>query len=175
MIRRSFLKTFAGTVLISGRGKKMPFGNAVGEGFVNSGIVIARKVILEGPNGGSLLGYDTSKPTLGGLITSINPTGVSFIDSVGNEVLPGNISYSGSGSAWFASGQSGGSMAYFFATAPGGPYTVTAQLVASSTGVVTVNFKNGAVAGTWPQSGGSGITTVAQVVAALEAMGLLTA
>jgi hypothetical protein len=67
----------------------MPFGNAVGEGFVNSGIVIANKVIIEGTNG-ELLVY-SGTPALGNLIVSI--AGSAGTDGVGNPFLEGVTAY----------------------------------------------------------------------------------
>jgi hypothetical protein len=173
MIRRSFLKTFAGAVLIPRRGKKMPFGNAVGEGFVNSGIVIARKVIIEGANGGMFV-YSSAPPALGNLIET---TGIAAggTDGPGNEYLTGFTTYYNiTGTLWIATNiLVNGITWYLSSTGPGGPYSSIAQIVCQTTGSISVTF--GSTTGTWPQSGGSGITTVAQVVAALEAMGLLTA
>jgi hypothetical protein len=67
----------------------MPFGNAVGEGFVNSGIVIANKVIIEGVNGELLVYSGTA--ALGNLIVSI--AGAAGTDGVGNNFLEGVTAY----------------------------------------------------------------------------------
>jgi hypothetical protein len=59
----------------------MPFGNAVGQGFVNPSIVIANKVIIEGTEDG-LFVYSGS-PALGNLIASISAS--NGTDQYGNQ------------------------------------------------------------------------------------------
>lgn len=178
MIRRSFLKAFALPfalpVVSSGRGKKMPFGNAVGEGFVNPGIVVAKKVIVEGPNQGVLVYSGT--PALGNLINSVGSG--DFNDQVGNLVLQGNVTYTEVlSNLWLAQAQIGADTVVYSAPAESGPWTQIAQLSWNSLGYLNLQLAEGGSApstGAIPQAGGSGITTVAQVVAKLEAMGLLT-
>lgn len=170
MIRRSFLKAFAATGLIPGRGKRMPFGNAVGEGFVNPGIVVAKKVIVESATGG-IFSYSGS-PALGNLIST---EGIAFgsTDAYGNEYLTGNTTYYNiSGNFWMATEQIiNGFQWYFSSTGPGGPYTLVAELTVNTTGTANVSF--GGTSGSWPQSS-VGVTTVAQVVTLLKNLGLAT-
>ena len=70
----------------------MPFGNAVGEGFNNSGIVIANKVIVFGPGQGVFVYSGT--PALGNPPTEAMTN--NTVDPYGNAVNPGVSSRSGS-------------------------------------------------------------------------------
>lgn len=147
----------------------MAFGEQKTQGFGNPGDIIANKVVIEGPKGGLFM-YATAAPQLGSLIASDFALSNQF-DSVGNALVEGRASYTGNGSTWFANSLMGGSLAYFFATSPAGPWQLTAQIFAQSGGFVDLNLVKDTVNGVIPQPL-SGITTVAQVVAALKAMGL---
>ena len=68
----------------------MPFGNAVGEGFVNGSILIVNKVIVEGANEGVFVYNGT--PAAGNLEATF--TGNSGVDSFGNNYLQGCSTYS---------------------------------------------------------------------------------
>jgi hypothetical protein len=137
---------------------------------VSLGQVLARRVVVEGINGAVLV-YATAPPVLGNLIASVSSGG--FKDAVGNLVLQGNVSYEQAlSNLFFANAIVGGDLAWYKATSASGPWTLTAQLSVNTAG--SVLLQTGTSSGAWPQAGGAGITTVAQVVAALEAMGLLT-
>jgi hypothetical protein len=178
MIGRRALMKGLGLMTIPGLGgQQPPPQNAAPAGQLTPGVtpgvsgqLIATRVIISG-TGGELLVY-TPFAGPGNLVASIAAT--EGTDNFGNAFLPNITSYNGSGSNWFANSLTGGSLAYFHATSAAGPWAVTAQILANSSGFAIVNFEAGSVAGVWPQSGGAGITTVAQVVAKLEAMGLLT-
>lgn len=96
--RRNVLKLFAaGSVT---RGKKMPFGQSRGQGFNNSEIVIADKVIVEGADGGLFIYNGTAGPG--------NPPIVSIADSTvdpfGNPIQPQFQSNDGSGNSIYING-----------------------------------------------------------------------
>jgi hypothetical protein len=67
----------------------MPFGNAVGQGFVNPSIVVANKVIIEGSD--DYLFVYSGSPALGNLIASI--AAVAGTDPYGNAYPAGFTSF----------------------------------------------------------------------------------
>lgn len=139
---------------------------------VSLGQVLARRVVVEGINGAVLV-YSSAPPVLGNLIASVSSGG--FKDTAGNLILQGNASYQQAlPGLFFANAIVGGDLIWYTSASAAGPWTLTAQFTVNTAGSMIVNLVKGTVAGAWPQAGGAGITTVAQVVAALEAMGLLT-
>src|SRR5258707_4572971 len=52
----------------------MPFGNAVGEGFINPGIIVARRVIVSGPDDGVFVCLGTVTPA--NLIVAVDSQGI---------------------------------------------------------------------------------------------------
>jgi len=137
---------------------------------ISLGQVIARRVVVEGINGAVLV-YASAPPVLGNLIASVSSGG--FKDAAGNLVLHGNVSYEQALTNLFlASAIVGADVAWYKATSASGPWTLTAQLSVNTLGDVLL--QTGTSSGIWPQVGGAGITTVAQVVTVLESLGLLT-
>lgn len=154
-----------------------PVGVGVQPG--TSAIVVARKVIIIG-SGGELLVY-TPAAAFGNLAYSI--ADAPFTDQYGNAGLGGATSYENNGTFYSAESIDGGNTTWYQAATAAGPWNVEASIgfgfVSGQGGFLIIGglelqlSLNGG-SGVIPQAGGSGITTVAQVVAALEAMGLLT-
>ena len=141
----------------------MPFGNAVGEGFVNPGIVVAKKVIIQGVTGQGLFLYAGS-PAPGNLLASVAQFGT---DGYTNIALTGPASYRNAGGGlWTASNLVQGGIEFLTASSEAGPWNLKLEISLNTSAPLT--------SGSWPQTGGSGITTVAQIVTVLENLGLLT-
>jgi hypothetical protein len=143
-----------------------------------SGVVRARQVIIVG-TGGELLVYS---PAAGPntLIASI--AGADFTDSYQNAGFQGIASYNNNGAFFSATVLNGGSANWYEAPTEAGPWNLEAGIgfgfvsgtggfltIGSTAGQLQLGFNGGVI----PQTGASGITTLAQLVAALEAAGIL--
>jgi hypothetical protein len=144
------------------------------------GVVRARQVIITG-DGGELLVYSPAAG-FGNLIASI--AGDDFTDPYGNAGFEGLASYTDNAGV-FRSAEviNGGVTTWYEADTAAGPWNSQASIGFGFTsgqggflviGGLELQLALGGGNGVIPQAGGSGITTVAGVVAALEAMGLLT-
>jgi hypothetical protein len=133
--------------------------------------IVTSRVIIVG-SGGELLVYSPAPAALGNLILSV--AAVATTDSKGNAVLAGNVSYL-TGGQGVALANNGADLTWYTSTGPAGPWSVLGELVPSAIGpsLVMSGFANfGLPTGTCPQSS-AGITTVAQLVSALTAAGVL--
>jgi hypothetical protein len=141
-------------------------------------LIVANKIIIEGVNG-ELLVY-SGTPALGNLEASI--AGAAGTDSVNNAFVMGVAAYTGSGSSWFATALQGGFITSFFSTSASGPWSLVGQINFASNGALNIDFpfisltstQTGLIqgAGAIPHSA-AGITTVAQLVSALQTVGIL--
>jgi hypothetical protein len=136
---------------------------------ISGPVIRANKVIISGANGGMWV-YDAAA-ALGSLVETVGLTSPGK-DPYGNATLAGATTYINSGAGFFACSLNGGGISFWFASGAAGPYTLTAQLFASSTGFLNINLVGDTVAGAIPQSS-AGITTVAELVTALKAAGIL--
>jgi hypothetical protein len=146
---------------------------------INLGVVRARQVIIAGP-GEALLVYSPAAG-FGNLETSVAAD--DFTDQYGNAGLAGTVSYEDNGTFFSAVAIDGGNLTWYEAATAAGPWNEEASIgfgfVSGQGGFLVIGglelqlSLNGG-SGVIPQAGGSSITTVAGVVAALEAMGLLT-
>jgi hypothetical protein len=119
----------------------MPFGGAVGEGFVSPAVF---RITVEDlvPGDGFFL-YSPTK-AFGNLVSS--DTVQAGTDSVGNAFLAGNTTYQ-IGSTCFATSLNGGFINFYTATGAGGPWTFQGNILISTVGPTLVfNF---------PQLGGA--------------------
>lgn len=141
-------------------------------------VVRARQVIIIG-TAGELLVYSPAAAA-GNLIASV--AAADFTDPYGNAGLAGVASYADNGTFVSASVMFGGTINWYQAGTAAGPWNIEAGIgfgfVSGQGGFLTLQGLElqstlGAASGVIPQAGGSSITTVAGVVAVLEAMGLL--
>jgi hypothetical protein len=121
----------------------MPFGNAVGQGFVQ-GLITKLTIADLGPGDGFWV-YSTATPMPNDLLMSFTASGGT--DSAGNVYFQGLTVYL-AGSTYYALVINGGSASWYTASSEAGPWTFQGELEASSSssGTLFINFS--AIAGT---------------------------
>lgn len=127
MLRRTVLKAFGVSLLAKRKKGTMPFGEAPGQGFNNSSVVVVNKLIVEGTGDGVFVYNGT--PALGNSpVISITE---GIVDPYGNTVVPGVTTYDSSGDSNTLS-----SSTLFFrpagAAAPGTIQAVPGEILISS-------------------------------------------
>jgi hypothetical protein len=110
----------------------MPFGNAVGEGFVNPGTVVASKVIIIGTKG-ELLVYSPAAGA-GNLTNSIQ--GSAGTDQYNNNILAGTANYDNANG--IATALANGFVAFYTGSLAGG-WTPVSEVAGDVAGNLQVN------------------------------------
>jgi hypothetical protein len=110
----------------------VPSPGAISPG--QSGLVVARTVIIYGTSGGLFVYSPT--PALGNLAASIAAAGGH--DTYGNTYLAGVVSYTDSGGTFFASQQIAGGLNFKTASGAGGTYGNIAQISLDSNDNLTI-------------------------------------